>query len=273
MLPSQGAARLRGVRGAAREVRRRLAVAGRRRTRIRALTQVEDFCEEKREAAWPSTRGCRPRARRQLDAAQRHAQELGMPLGLYVDLALGADRGGAEVWADQDVVRGRRVVRRAARRVQSARPGLGPAAVFAARAARHGLPAVHRAAARQHARRRRAAHGPRHGADRACGGSRRARSPSAAAMSTIRSASCSRCSPRESRRARCLVIGEDLGTVPAELRAALNAGGRALLPAAAVREGRRRRVLPAGGLSARRAGVRHHARPADLARLLGRAST
>ena len=25
-----------------------------------------------------------------------------MPLGLYVDLAVGADRGGAEVWADQD---------------------------------------------------------------------------------------------------------------------------------------------------------------------------
>jgi (1->4)-alpha-D-glucan 1-alpha-D-glucosylmutase len=42
-------------------------------------------------------------AREQLDAAQRHARELGMPLGLYVDLALGADRGGAEVWADQDV--------------------------------------------------------------------------------------------------------------------------------------------------------------------------
>jgi 4-alpha-glucanotransferase len=41
-------------------------------------------------------------ARNQLDAAQRHAQELGMPLGLYVDLALGADRGGAEVWSDQD---------------------------------------------------------------------------------------------------------------------------------------------------------------------------
>jgi (1->4)-alpha-D-glucan 1-alpha-D-glucosylmutase len=40
-------------------------------------------------------------ARVQLDAAQRHALELGMPVGLYVDLALGADRGGAEVWAGQ----------------------------------------------------------------------------------------------------------------------------------------------------------------------------
>jgi (1->4)-alpha-D-glucan 1-alpha-D-glucosylmutase len=41
-------------------------------------------------------------ARQQLDAAQRRAHELGMPIGLYVDLALGADRGGAEVWSDQD---------------------------------------------------------------------------------------------------------------------------------------------------------------------------
>jgi (1->4)-alpha-D-glucan 1-alpha-D-glucosylmutase len=41
-------------------------------------------------------------ARGQLEEVQRHARDLGMPLGLYVDLALGADRGGAEVWADQD---------------------------------------------------------------------------------------------------------------------------------------------------------------------------
>src|SRR6185436_20393151 len=40
-------------------------------------------------------------ARKQLDAAQARARALGMPIGLYVDLALGADAGGAEVWADQ----------------------------------------------------------------------------------------------------------------------------------------------------------------------------
>jgi (1->4)-alpha-D-glucan 1-alpha-D-glucosylmutase len=39
-------------------------------------------------------------ARSQLDAVQRRALELGMPVGLYVDLALGADAGGAEVWGD-----------------------------------------------------------------------------------------------------------------------------------------------------------------------------
>ncbi|HEY5900481.1 MAG TPA: malto-oligosyltrehalose synthase [Burkholderiales bacterium] len=41
------------------------------------------------------------RARAQLASVQRRAHQLGMPIGLYVDLALGADRGGAEVWADQ----------------------------------------------------------------------------------------------------------------------------------------------------------------------------
>jgi len=41
-------------------------------------------------------------ARAQLNGVQRRAHELGMPIGLYVDLALGADRGGAEVWCDQE---------------------------------------------------------------------------------------------------------------------------------------------------------------------------
>ena len=40
-------------------------------------------------------------ARRQLDAVQAHARASGMAIGLYVDLALGADAGGAEVWSDQ----------------------------------------------------------------------------------------------------------------------------------------------------------------------------
>ncbi|MGE5640274.1 MAG: malto-oligosyltrehalose synthase [Clostridia bacterium] len=41
------------------------------------------------------------RARQQLDAAQAACQAAGMPVGLYVDLALGADGGGAETWSDQ----------------------------------------------------------------------------------------------------------------------------------------------------------------------------
>ena len=70
--------------------------------RIPAPRQVKAFAKKK-QAAWRSMPGCSSVARRQLEAVQRHTQDLGMPLGLYVDLALGADRGGAEVWADQDV--------------------------------------------------------------------------------------------------------------------------------------------------------------------------
>jgi len=40
----------------------------------------------------------------QLAAAGLHALSLGLPVGLYQDLALGVDPGGAEAWANQDVV-------------------------------------------------------------------------------------------------------------------------------------------------------------------------
>ncbi|HKH32740.1 MAG TPA: malto-oligosyltrehalose synthase [Beijerinckiaceae bacterium] len=38
-------------------------------------------------------------ANRQLEAASQHARAAGMTLGLYRDLAVGADRGGSEVWS------------------------------------------------------------------------------------------------------------------------------------------------------------------------------
>src|SRR5690606_28952030 len=37
----------------------------------------------------------------QLASAQRTAIEAGMPIGLYRDLAVGVDGGGAEAWAEQ----------------------------------------------------------------------------------------------------------------------------------------------------------------------------
>ncbi len=153
-------------------------------------------------------------------------------------------------------------MRRAARRVQSARPGLGAAALFAARAARQGLPAVHRAAARQHAGGRGAAHGPRHGAVAAvvdpAGREARAR--------RLRELSVPRAARRAGRGepARALPGGRrgprhrDAGDARRAER-----GRRALVPAAALREQAVQRV------SARSAGLRDDARPADLARLLG----
>ena len=74
-----------------------------------------------------------------------------MPIGLYVDLALGADRGGAEVWADQDAYA---VGASCGAPPDEFNPrgqdwGLPPYSPRALRA--RALPAVRRAAARQHA--------------------------------------------------------------------------------------------------------------------------
>lgn len=43
-------------------------------------------------------------AETQIESAQRTAREGGMALGLYLDLAVGARQGGAEVWMHQDIV-------------------------------------------------------------------------------------------------------------------------------------------------------------------------
>jgi len=162
-------------------------------------------------------------ARRQLDEAQRHMHELGMPLGLYVDLALGADRGGAEVWADQDAF-------------ASASCG-APPDEFNPRGQDWGLPPYSPRALR--------AKGYRPFVELL-----RANMPEGGALRMDHVMALSRLwwipqgakaerggyvhypfgellavLAAESRRARCLVIGEDLGTVPAELRTALNQAG------------------------------------------------
>ena len=163
-------------------------------------------------------------ARQQLDAAQRHAQELGMPLGLYVDLALGADRGGAEVWSDQDAY------------AVGASCG-APPDEFNPLGQDWGLPPYSPRALRAKAYRPfidlLRANMPAGGALRmdhvmalsrlwwVPGGQKPERGgyvnyPFRELLAILAA---------ESRRARCLVIGEDLGTVTAEMRAALNEAG------------------------------------------------
>ncbi len=167
-------------------------------------------------------------ARRQLDAAQRRARELGMPIGLYVDLALGADAGGAEVWTDQKAF--------------AVEASVGaPPDEFNPRGQDWGLPP----------------YSPR--ALRAAGYAPfidllRANMPEGGALRMdhvmalmrlwwIPREAGSNAKPerggyvhypfedllgilaRESRQRRCLVVGEDLGTVPQEFRRALNAAG------------------------------------------------
>jgi (1->4)-alpha-D-glucan 1-alpha-D-glucosylmutase len=163
-------------------------------------------------------------ARSQLDGALRHAHELGMPLGLYVDLALGADRGGAEVWSEQDAY------------AVGASMG-APPDEFNPRGQDWGLPPYSPRALR--------AKGFRPfiellRANMPVGGALRV--DHVMALSRLWWIPQGETSDRggyvtypfrellailaaESRRARCLVIGEDLGTVPAELRAALNQAG------------------------------------------------
>ncbi|MGQ0652853.1 MAG: malto-oligosyltrehalose synthase [Betaproteobacteria bacterium] len=161
-------------------------------------------------------------AREQLDLAQQRAHELGMPAGLYVDLALGADRRGAEVWSNQ---------RGFALDVSCGAPpdefnpigqdwGLPPYSPRALRDAGY-KPFAQLLAANM----------PEGGAlrmDHVMALSRLWWVPKGAKadeggyvsydfepMLAILAA--------QSRRKRCAVIGEDLGTVPPELRAALSA--------------------------------------------------
>jgi (1->4)-alpha-D-glucan 1-alpha-D-glucosylmutase len=163
-------------------------------------------------------------ARLQLDLVQHRARELGMPVGLYFDLALGADRGGAEVWSDREAY--------ATDASIGAPPdefnprgqdwGLPPYSPRALRAARY-RPFVELLRANM----------PQGGAlrmDHVMALARLYWIPSGNKpdkggyvhypledLLTVLGA--------ESRRNQCMVIGEDLGTVTPELRKALNDAG------------------------------------------------
>ena len=163
-------------------------------------------------------------ARLQLDLVQRRALELGMPVGLYFDLALGADGGGAEVWSDREAY------------ATGASIG-APPDEFNPRGQDWGLPPYSPRALR--------AAGYRPFVELL-----RANMPQGGALRLDHVMALSRlywipagAKPdkggyvhypleellgllaQESRRNRCMVIGEDLGTVTPELRTALNEAG------------------------------------------------
>ncbi len=163
-------------------------------------------------------------ARLQLDLAQRRAKELGMPVGLYVDLALGSDRGGAEVWSDPAAY--------ATEASIGAPPdefnprgqdwGLPPYAPRALRAARY-RPFIDLLRANM----------PQGGAlrlDHVMALARlywipRGNNPDKGGYVNYPLRDLLGLLAQESRRKRCMVIGEDLGTVTPELRKALNEAG------------------------------------------------
>jgi len=160
------------------------------------------------------------KARQQLDRAQQHARELGMPIGLYFDLALGSDRGGAEVWADQGAY------------AMGASIG-APPDEFNPRGQDWGLPpyaprALRAAGYRPFVELLRA-NMPEGGAVRLDHVMALMRlywipaghKPDKGGYVNYPLRELLAILARESRRRRCTVIGEDLGTVPPELRDAL----------------------------------------------------
>jgi (1->4)-alpha-D-glucan 1-alpha-D-glucosylmutase len=162
--------------------------------------------------------------KRQLDAVQAYARAQGMPIGLYVDLALGADAGGAEVWADQDsyaleVSCGAPPDEFNPRGQDWGLPPLSPRALRATGCAAFG--ALLRASM------------PEHGAlrlDHVMALMRlywipRGEKPERGGYVSYPFRELVAVLARESRRRRCLVVGEDLGTVPKPLRAALDQAG------------------------------------------------
>ena len=201
----------------------------------------------------------------QLESCQRYARTRGMGIGLYCDLAVGVNGGGAETWVEHDAVRAGHARRRAARPAGPDRAGLGPAAAGARSALQRGpLPALHRHAARQHAPQRRAAAGPRDGADAPV----LDRPATAAPTSTTRWTTCWACWRWRASATQCMVIGEDLGNVAPRMREAMREGNLlSYRPLLFERDddGSFRR---AGAVAGQGAGGGQHARPADAARLL-----
>ena len=120
--------------------------------------------------------------------------------------------------------------RRAARRLQSQGPGLGPAAAHPRGPTRVRVPAVRARAAREHAPCGRAAHRPRDGPDAAVTGFRPGATAHTAPTCTTRCDEMLAIVALESHRNDCMVIGEDLGTVADEVREALAASRGAVVP-------------------------------------------
>jgi len=140
-----------------------------------------------------------------------------MPIGLYIDIAVGIDRAGGRCLEPAGRRLDERIDRRAAGRIQSGGPGLGAAPFNPHALARNDFALVRQLmrAAMRHADAIRLDHVmglkrmyliPRE-ADTVHGAY--VRYPFEALLGVV---------AQESDRARCIVIGEDLGTVPEGFR-------------------------------------------------------
>ncbi len=236
---------------------------------------VRRFAREHAERVESCTSTCSGRRSAARPRRRSAAAALGMAVGLYLDLAVSVDRAGSDAWAHAARLRARRERRRAAGRLQPPGTGLGPAAA-----------ATRSACARRPTRRFVATlrasmlHAGALRIDHVMGlmrlfwmPRRRGRRASGAYVHYPLEDMLGDPRAGEPAQQRCLVIGEDLGTVPDEMRAALAQRRRALVPAALFER-------DAGGGSSRRRPTRaealvavSHPRPADLRRLVERAPT
>ena len=197
-----------------------------------------------------STNSCNgtPSASSSAAATSRGAR--GLPVGLYLDTAVGVDPAGADAWMRPGRDAARSVGRRAARPFNPAgqdwgithtiRTGLRRAT--SSRSAQMLRAAMRHAGAIRHRSRARPDAAVRHSA--------RAGRAATAPICGCRSKRMLSVVAEESRRWRCIVIGEDLGTVPEGFRENARGLGRVVVSGDAVRARPRRRVPRAAALSA-----------------------
>jgi len=163
-------------------------------------------------------------ADRQLGACQETARRLGMPIGLYIDLAVGIDPHGADAWSQQGTVLADVSIGAPPDEFNPGGQDWGLAPINPVTVARNDFAAMRQLmrAAMRHAGAIRIDHvlGLKriymipHGAK-----------PSDGAYVRYPFDHLLRVIAEESRRARCMVIGEDLGTVPEGFRETLTRWG------------------------------------------------
>jgi (1->4)-alpha-D-glucan 1-alpha-D-glucosylmutase len=160
----------------------------------------------------------------QLGAAQARARAAGMPLGLYNDIAIGVTPASATAWASPGTCLSGVSVGAPPDwfNLHGQNWGLAP---LSPAGLREGAYAMFAAALRQNMR-----HAGAVRIDHVMGLKRlfwipEGASPAEGAYVRYPFADLARIIALESERHRCLVIGEDLGTVTAEMRAALNEAG------------------------------------------------
>ena len=143
---------------------------------------------------------------------------LGMKVGLYLDVAVGVQADGFDAWNEQAAISRHLGVGAPPRSAQHRRPELGPRRLQRHRAGAEIVRALPRNAARLDAARRRDPARPRAGAEAALSGAARICSAADGVYVQMPFEALLAVTAQESVANRCVVIGEDLGTVPEGFR-------------------------------------------------------